>query len=91
MFVCIAGDLTYETRNYIQKKLYNIVKVDWLLQCIEDNKLIKFTPNVMLATTNNLLNEFKLNYDRYGDSYTKKLNENELSKLLNEMDSKVTS
>lgn len=85
-FAIIAGDVTLNVRKYAEKKLYNIVKVEWLMRVLGSveipKKLPKFHPKDMISCTRDLEDYFTKSYDDYGDSYTTPVNCATLKDLL---------
>lgn len=61
-------------KNLIQLNKYNVLKTDWIVECIEKKKLIKWSPPYFLAMTAETAEKMSSSYDPYGDSYTKPMN-----------------
>lgn len=74
-------------------KKYNIASVDWLIRALQSDtkldRLLPFHPSDMLYATDELEKQFDHDFDQYGDSYTEPVNEEELIRLLENIDSKV--
>lgn len=39
-FCVVAGKVSIKVRNVVSKGVYDVVKVDWLLRCIEQQQLL---------------------------------------------------
>ncbi|GAB6026089.1 DNA ligase (ATP) [Chamberlinius hualienensis] len=69
-FSVIADQRSLRVANLIKANLYDIVKSSWLLNCLQENRLLTRLPSNfmhMSAETASLLSE---TFDRFGDSYT---------------------
>lgn len=84
-FCIIANEKTVRVSNIIKLNKYNVVKPSWLLECIENNVLREWCPNDFLAMAPSTAEEVNKEFDSYGDSYTKPLDESHLKKLMNSM------
>lgn len=87
-FMCIAGVRTLRVKSLVNANeiLCNIATVDWLCRALGGNnerkKLLSFNPNDMICCKDELLQEFNVKYDEFGDSYTEKTTVDELRSLI---------
>lgn len=84
--ICIAGDLTHKVNTVLESKRYNIISFEWLVRQFENpNSKFLFRPKDMVFATNELKDNLKLHFDKFGDSYEMKVNTEELKELVNNM------
>lgn len=92
-FVCVAATESLRVKKLKETGSYNIATVNWLIKAVGANvkmkKLIKFQPNDLLCYTIDVANEFERKFDKYSDSYTKKVSTDQLKALIDAMDEKV--
>lgn len=99
-FVCIAATKSFRVLSYMdegkgnkKKETYDIAKVEWLLKAMQSDtpldRLLPLHPSDMLHITDKLQQQFDQEFDPYGDSYTKPVDEAELGRLLDSMDFEV--
>lgn len=67
---------------------YDIVKPSWIFECILREKIVDFEPRFFLFATWAALNKATKNVDKYGDSYKRTIEMDELKEVLNTIDSK---
>lgn len=65
----VASELIYKVYLYVQKDLYDIVKPDWVIKCVNNKQYYQWTPNDMLHARRVTCEQFKQQFDKYGDSY----------------------
>uniref|UniRef100_H2ZIX8 DNA ligase 4 n=1 Tax=Ciona savignyi TaxID=51511 RepID=H2ZIX8_CIOSA len=56
-------------RNVIRSQKYNVVRLDWLLMCLESGTLIPWEPHYMLFATQATKAAFSKTYDVFGDTF----------------------
>lgn len=87
--ICLADrEKSVRVKHLIKNGKYDIVKTQWLQQILGDKpleKLEKFTPKDMIYTTQATKELFALDFDRYGDSYTKMTTYDEMEEFLKQM------
>lgn len=76
-----------------EAKMCDVATVSWLMKAVGANvplkKLIKFHPSDMLCYTDETADEFRRKYDKYSDSFTKKVSVGHLKSILDSMDETV--
>jgi DNA ligase-4 len=87
---CIVADKTsLKVRNVIARGSYDVVRVEWLLRCIDQRRLVKWVPSDMIFTTDRTANDFSSDYDRYGDSFYDDTSAPELRKAFDRVPKEV--
>lgn len=91
-FAIIVGEFTNLAKSFMNEKVYNVIKADWLIKHFPNESLKempKIRPGVdLIFATEGLKESFKDVYDEYGDSYTEELESVEdLKALMDTMDS----
>lgn len=87
-FAVIVGDLTVRVKSILSSNKYNLVSVDWLLRALdvkEKDNLLQFTPQDMIASKPELLEEFRNRFDEFGDSFTEPIDEPRLKAVMSKM------
>ncbi|KAG5677679.1 hypothetical protein PVAND_007416 [Polypedilum vanderplanki] len=90
-FAVVAGDIDEQIKIYVNNKTHSILKVDWLVKNFaKDLPLLdipKLTPLDFYFMTDEMYEEnFKQNYDKYGDSYYNVIESvDEMMKIVNNM------
>jgi BRCA1 C Terminus (BRCT) domain/DNA ligase IV len=69
-----------------EKKHVDIIKPQWLYDCLKTNKLLPLEPKYMWNTSRETEKLFANNFDRFGDSYTVKIDPKRALELLTEDD-----
>jgi DNA ligase-4 len=90
-FCVVAARVTARVKNIISAGVYDVVKADWLIHCLELGHHLQFLPSHMLHTSPKTAAQFADDFDAYGDSYTDDVDETELKKIFDLMDSTVTA
>ncbi|XP_029633322.1 DNA ligase 4 isoform X1 [Octopus sinensis] len=68
---CVLADKkTYQVNHYIKSNIYNIINVSWFLDCIENKKLLPWTPKNIIHATKATIAKIREDFDEYGDNYT---------------------
>lgn len=65
---------------------YDIIRPSWVFACVDTGKMIELEPRFMLYSTPITAGRIKQNVDRYGDSYQRHIESDELSSLLRSID-----
>jgi DNA ligase-4 len=86
-FCVVAARVTARVKNIISAGVYDVVKADWLIHCLELGHHLQFLPSHMLHTSPKTAAQFADDFDAYGDSYTDDVDETELKKIFDLMDS----
>jgi DNA ligase-4 len=86
-FCIITTKLIHKINSYIKKDLYDVVKLDWLIKCIEEKKFIPWKPSDMLYSKLETRNYFNMSFDMYGDSFEKDVTPDSLKQLFKSIDS----
>lgn len=73
------------------KDLYDVLKLDWLLKCLEDKQLYPWKPSDMFHSRIATKNSFDKLFDSYGDSYTEDLTVETIKQLFAGMNSNEVS
>ncbi|XP_069060350.1 DNA ligase 4 [Pleurodeles waltl] len=68
-YCVIAGSENVRVRNIISAKKYDVVRAEWLLQCIEIKQRVAWQPCHMIHMSPSTKEHFASEYDSYGDSY----------------------
>ncbi|XP_023218047.1 DNA ligase 4-like isoform X3 [Centruroides sculpturatus] len=84
-FCVIVDKVTLKAKNIIAKKQYNVVKVTWLLKCIDQNSFIPWKPYDLLSSSYSTSERFSEDFDKYGDSYTNNITEFELKEIFQQI------
>lgn len=87
-YIPIADTLTIKVVA-LQKRLYGSIDVfrpNWLLDCINEEKLVALEPRNLLVCTDETADIAKTNVDEFGDSYTRPLTYKEMQQVLIYMD-----
>ncbi|KAL3869402.1 hypothetical protein ACJMK2_042087 [Sinanodonta woodiana] len=86
-FCVVADKVTVRVTNLIKRDIYDIVKADWLLKCVEAKLFISWNPSDMLHTSPQTGKVFQQDYDQYGDSFTKDISPDQLKEIFTNMPS----
>ncbi|XP_055613187.1 DNA ligase 4-like [Uranotaenia lowii] len=89
-YAVIVGDRSFLADRIINSGLYNVASVRWLLEALSGDqpkdRLIEFKPNDMLAMTVDLRRKLIDRFDRFGDSLTEKIvDQDDLKQLLKQI------
>lgn len=75
--------MTSVLRTNLKSKKYNIVKVEWLLFSLtEEKQRLTLRPKDMIFANSELKDIFSAKYDKFGDSWTKPITDSELDELM---------
>ncbi|GAB1599803.1 DNA ligase 4-like [Argonauta hians] len=67
---CVLADKkSYQVNLYIKSNIYNIIYVNWILNCIQSKKLLPWTPKDIIHATEATTAKLREEFDEYGDSY----------------------
>lgn len=82
----IVGALNHmKVEQAFRARKYDILKIDWISRCITAKKEVPFLPSDFVSYTKETDELFKNDYDKFGDSYTKKLSLDETKQLVNKV------
>ncbi|KAI8092888.1 ATP dependent DNA ligase domain-containing protein [Halteromyces radiatus] len=77
----IAGKHNIRVDSLIHLKTCDVILPQWILDCIETQKLIPIAPKYMLFTTDKTEQEFMMRMDKYGDPYTEDATDQSLKEI----------
>lgn len=81
-FCVVARDeKNVRVRNLIKGGKYDIVRVDWLVECLTGKKILPFHPSGMLSASAETQQKFRTRFDEFGDDYLVDLNESQLKEI----------
>lgn len=96
-FVCIAtafGQPSFRVAALCRVRTHNIASVEWLLGALGGDavrtRLSDFQPSDMICCTPELERKFQQRFDAYGDSYVERLDEDNLRRIIDQMDVEVS-
>ena len=81
----IASKKDLITRNILKKYDVNIIKPEWILDCVKSNILLEYLPRYMIHCVEWLKKSIKEKYDEFGDPYFRDTSVNDLRNILNTM------
>eukprot|EP00731_Ephydatia_muelleri_P033439 Em0029g45a len=87
-FCVVVHSLVVRAKNVIKTGLYDVVKADWLQQCLDEGQSVPFLPHHMLHTSAATTNVFAQLYDMYGDSFTEDATDESLRETFNKVGEK---
>jgi hypothetical protein len=90
--VIIAGEgkQTFQVNTYIKDKQFNVVKFGYVIDCIEDGRLLPMRPCYYLGRSKETEEADKGQFDVLGDSYTEECSPAELKMTFNSVDVSVS-
>ncbi|XP_020670483.3 DNA ligase 4 isoform X1 [Pogona vitticeps] len=69
-YCVVAGTENVRVKNIISSNKYDVVRVEWLLQCFQTKAFVPWQPACMIHMSPETKEYFACVYDCYGDSYT---------------------
>lgn len=84
-YCVLAFKKNIRVSNVICTNKYDVVKTDWLVECIENNSYRKWNPDDFLFVTPSTAEQLAKDYDCYGDSYTEPIDASRLKSILTSM------
>ncbi|XP_071488614.1 DNA ligase 4-like [Diadema antillarum] len=86
---CVLADkVNLKVKNIISSDRYDVVKTSWLIECLDAGRVLPWLPSHMLHTSPETKVQFALDYDPYGDSYTKDVTEEKLKEVFANVEKK---
>lgn len=90
-FAIIASEIQRKVKNYINEKIYNVIKVEWVVQNLTLKNPLKVMPNLDPShfhfINDEMRNKFSSRFDQFGDSYTEPFKSSEeLKEIVSRMD-----
>ncbi|XP_072034969.1 DNA ligase 4-like [Amphiura filiformis] len=82
-FCVLADKVNLRAKNIISSEVYDVVRVCWLLECLDAKQCLPWLPSHMIHTSPDSAAAFALQYDRHGDSYTADVTVEKLKQVLN--------
>nr|CAG8456310.1 14201_t:CDS:10 [Entrophospora candida] len=86
MYILADTTSNIRIRNLIEREKYDIIKPQWVLDCIDVMEVIPLGPKYMLFTTQETAQEFLTRMDESGDSYTDPVNSETLKEIFDGME-----
>ncbi|CAH1758823.1 13142_t:CDS:10 [Entrophospora sp. SA101] len=86
MYILADTTSNLRIRNLIEREKYDIIKPQWVLDCIDVMEVIPLGPKYMLFTTQETAQEFLTRMDESGDSYTDPVNSETLKEIFDGME-----
>ncbi|KAG2456580.1 DNA ligase 4 [Polypterus senegalus] len=80
-YCIIAGIENMRVKNVIASKDFDVVQVEWLLECINAEKCVPWQPCHMIHMSPSTKQHFAKEYDCYGDSYLVDTDEDQLKEV----------
>ena len=84
---CLDNPNSIRLRILIKNKQIDIVRIPWLIRCIEQKLLLPYYLSDLISCTDKTRQALNLLYDEYGDAYYTSTNEDELREIFNKMTS----
>ena len=69
-FCVLVHEQNFRVKNLIRTGKYNVVKLDWFVKCVSEDRFLPLMPHYMLFAETSTKQQFQHLYDEYGDSYT---------------------
>ncbi|CAL1282897.1 unnamed protein product [Larinioides sclopetarius] len=82
-FCVVCDKTTAKVKNIISTGLYDVVKCEWIDNCIQNKKLLSWVPNDLFYATEETHKNLGEFFDKYGDSFTEDVTEYSLKKVFN--------
>ncbi|OUM65359.1 hypothetical protein PIROE2DRAFT_7658 [Piromyces sp. E2] len=86
----IADKITLKVKNIINTKIHDVIKSQWVLDCIEKKELLEFSSRYTIFLSQKTITDLKKNMDLYGDVYTEEYSPENFKDLMQEMDKNET-
>ncbi|XP_003391902.2 PREDICTED: DNA ligase 4-like [Amphimedon queenslandica] len=87
-YCVLVHKLVVKANNIISKGIYNVVMIQWLLDCLETGRCLPLKPSLMYSTSSETASKFSEVYDKYGDSYIDDTSETTLREIFDKMKDK---
>nr|XP_039270853.1 DNA ligase 4-like [Styela clava] len=84
--VIARDEKNVRVRNIIRSGKHDVVKVSWLLLCLEKGEIVPFMPEDMLFTSEKTKLKFADKFDKYGDEYTEDIDVEKLKQLFSKVE-----
>ncbi|XP_069746724.1 DNA ligase 4 [Narcine bancroftii] len=84
-YCVIVGTANIRVRNLVTANQYDIVKADWLIDCLQKKDFIPWEPRYMIHMSPSTEEHFSQEYDVYGDSYCVDVDETGLQEVFKRM------
>ncbi|XP_066493661.1 DNA ligase 4 [Tiliqua scincoides] len=84
-YCVVAGSENVRVKNIISSNKYDIVRVEWLLQCFQTQQFVPWQPAFMIHMSPETKQHFACEYDCYGDSYTVDTDRAQLKEVFSRM------
>lgn len=80
-YCVVAGVENMRVKNLISSDQHDVVRVDWLAECLAAREVIPWLPRHMIHMTPSTREHFAKQYDSYGDSYFADTDERQLREV----------
>ena len=90
-FCILMHQQSFRVKNLIRTGKYNVVKLDWFIKCVAEDKFTPLMPHYMIFTETSTMQQFQHLYDEYGDSYTEPCDTEEFLNLCRRIGTKQKS
>lgn len=92
-YVCVAATESLRVKSWKQTGKYNIATVAWLVKALQSQhpleRLIPLSPNDMIFSTDALKQQFRTDFDEFGDSYDEPLDCDDARGIIDGIEDKV--
>ncbi|KAK3736164.1 hypothetical protein QZH41_015551 [Actinostola sp. cb2023] len=90
--LCVIADrLNIRANNIIKDAKHDVVKACWLIDCLDQSKMLPWLPTHMLHSSPSTEMRFAMEYDCYGDSFTQDTTVESLGKVFKDFDKEENS
>lgn len=80
-YCVVAGVENMRVRNLVSSDQHDVVRADWLRECLDRKQVVPWQPRHMIHTTPATREHFTKEYDRFGDSYFADTDEQQLREV----------
>lgn len=84
-YCVVVGTANIRVRNLVTSNEHDIVKADWLIDCLQKRHFIPWQPQYMIHMSPSTKEHFAQEYDCYGDSYFADLDKTQLQEIFQRM------
>ncbi|XP_072332377.1 DNA ligase 4 isoform X2 [Scyliorhinus torazame] len=84
-YCVIVGTINVRVKNLVAANEHDVVKADWLLECLQKKHFIPWQPQYMIHMSPSTEEHFAQEYDCYGDSYYADIDKSHLQEVFKRM------
>ncbi|XP_067842559.1 DNA ligase 4 [Heptranchias perlo] len=84
-YCVIVGTVNVRVKNLVAANEHDVVKADWLLECLQKKHFIPWQPQYMIHMSPSTKNHFAQEYDCNGDSYYADIDKSHLQEMFKGM------